>query len=137
MRYNAARHFVAGRPWPAPFGRAKARPNSLQANLCRTHPWVRPVAHKRHGPASLLSAVQFCSRQNCVAGRPWPAALACLGSGYFEVHFRLMNATTVSLPVSNAINLRRLVVLRCIALAGQLLTVWVTVTGLHVLLPLQ
>ena len=38
---------------------------------------------------------------------------------------------------SNAINLRRLVVLRCIALAGQFLAVWVAVTSLHMALPLR
>jgi two-component system sensor histidine kinase RegB len=47
-----------------------------------------------------------------------------------------MNVTH-SLPVSNTINLRRLVVLRCIALVGQLLAVWVAVTNLHMMLPLQ
>jgi two-component system, sensor histidine kinase RegB len=41
-------------------------------------------------------------------------------------------------PVSStAINLRRVVVLRCIALAGQLLAVWVAVTSLHMALPLE
>lgn len=38
---------------------------------------------------------------------------------------------------SNAINLRRLIVLRCIALAGQLLAVWIAVTSLHMALPLR
>lgn len=42
-----------------------------------------------------------------------------------------------SLPSTNAINLRRLIVLRCIALAGQLLTVWIAVTSLHMALPLR
>lgn len=45
--------------------------------------------------------------------------------------------TAVSLPVSNAINLRRLVALRCVALIGQLLAVWVAVTNLHMMLPLR
>jgi two-component system sensor histidine kinase RegB len=39
--------------------------------------------------------------------------------------------------LSNAINLRRLIVLRCIALAGQFLAVWVAVTSLHMPLPLR
>lgn len=38
---------------------------------------------------------------------------------------------------SNAINLRRLIVLRCIALAGQFLAVWIAVTSLHMALPLR
>lgn len=42
-----------------------------------------------------------------------------------------------SLSSSSAINLRRLVVLRCIALAGQLLAIWVAVTSLHMALPLR
>ena len=42
-----------------------------------------------------------------------------------------------SLSTSFAINLRRLVVLRCIALAGQLLAVWAAVTSLHMPLPLE
>ncbi len=41
------------------------------------------------------------------------------------------------LPTITAINLRRLIVLRCIALAGQFLAVWVAVTGLHMALPLR
>lgn len=43
-------------------------------------------------------------------------------------------ATDVS---SNAINLRRLIVLRLIALAGQILAVWIAVTSLHLALPLR
>ncbi len=42
-----------------------------------------------------------------------------------------------TLSSSSAINLRRLVVLRCIALAGQLLAIWVAVTSLHMPLPLE
>jgi two-component system sensor histidine kinase RegB len=38
---------------------------------------------------------------------------------------------------SNAINLRRLIVLRLIALAGQILAVWIAVTSLHLALPLR
>ncbi|MCR4304268.1 MAG: ATP-binding protein [Gallionella sp.] len=38
---------------------------------------------------------------------------------------------------SFAINLRRLVVLRCIALSGQLIVVWVVVANLHMALPLR
>src|SRR3989304_9641976 len=45
--------------------------------------------------------------------------------------------TTPSSLSSNTINLRRLVVLRCIALAGQFLAVWVAVTSLHMALPLR
>jgi two-component system sensor histidine kinase RegB len=45
--------------------------------------------------------------------------------------------TSPFLPSSTAINLRRLVVLRCIALAGQLVVVWVAVTSLHMALPLR
>jgi two-component system sensor histidine kinase RegB len=41
------------------------------------------------------------------------------------------------LPPTTAINLRRLIVLRCIALAGQLLAVWVAVTSLSMALPLR
>lgn len=44
---------------------------------------------------------------------------------------------TSGLPSSAAINLRRLVVLRCIALAGQFLAVWVAATGLEMPLPLR
>src|SRR3989344_178185 len=44
---------------------------------------------------------------------------------------------TPSLSSSTAINLRRLVVLRCIVLAGQFLAVWVAVTSLHMALPLR
>lgn len=47
-----------------------------------------------------------------------------------------MNSTQ-SLSSSSAINLRRLVVLRCIVLAGQLLAVWFAVTSLHMPLPLR
>ncbi len=42
-----------------------------------------------------------------------------------------------TLSSSSAINLRRLVVLRCIALAGQFLAVWAAVTSLHMPLPLE
>src|SRR3990172_8715358 len=44
---------------------------------------------------------------------------------------------TPTLVSSTAINLRRLVVLRCIVLAGQFLAVWVAVTSLHMALPLR
>ena len=45
--------------------------------------------------------------------------------------------TTPLTSSSNAINLRRLVVLRCIALAGQFLAVWIAVSSLHMALPLR
>ncbi|GAB4510124.1 MAG: ATP-binding protein [Sulfuricaulis sp.] len=45
--------------------------------------------------------------------------------------------TTPSSLSSNAINLRRLIVLRCIALTGQLLAIWVAATALHMALPLR
>lgn len=41
------------------------------------------------------------------------------------------------LPAITAINLRRLIVLRGITLAGQLLAVWAAVTSLHMALPLR
>ena len=44
---------------------------------------------------------------------------------------------TPTLVSSTAINLRRLVVLRCIVLAGQFLAVWFAVTSLHMALPLR
>ena len=44
---------------------------------------------------------------------------------------------TPTLVSSTAINLRRLVVLRCIVLAGQFLAVWIAVTSLHMALPLR
>jgi len=44
---------------------------------------------------------------------------------------------TPPLPSSSAINLRRLIALRNIALAGQLLAVWIAVTSLHITLPLR
>ena len=44
---------------------------------------------------------------------------------------------TPPLPSSTAINLRRLIALRNIALAGQLLAVWIAVTSLHIMLPLR
>jgi len=47
-----------------------------------------------------------------------------------------MNAAASDVS-SNAINLRRLIVLRLIALAGQILAVWVAVTSLHMALPLR
>jgi two-component system sensor histidine kinase RegB len=47
-----------------------------------------------------------------------------------------MNLTS-TLVSSTAINLRRLVVLRCIVLAGQFLAVWFAVTSLQMALPLR
>ena len=44
---------------------------------------------------------------------------------------------TPPLPSSSAINLRRLIALRNIALAGQFLAVWIAVTTLHMTLPLR
>jgi two-component system sensor histidine kinase RegB len=44
---------------------------------------------------------------------------------------------TPDVPSSSAVNLRRLITLRNIALAGQLLAVWVAVTTLHMALPLR
>jgi len=43
---------------------------------------------------------------------------------------------SASLPAITAINLRRLIALRNIALAGQFLAVWIAVTTLHMTLPL-
>ena len=48
-----------------------------------------------------------------------------------------MSAHTSPVPSSAAINLRRLVVLRAIALGGQALAVWVAVDTLHMALPLR
>ncbi len=44
---------------------------------------------------------------------------------------------TPTLVSSIAINLRRLVVMRCFVLAGQFLAVWVAVTSLHMALPVR
>lgn len=52
---------------------------------------------------------------------------------------QFMSATPANIPLPGpaADNLRRLVVLRLIALAGQFLAVWVAVTSLHMALPLR
>ena len=52
---------------------------------------------------------------------------------------RFMSATPANIPLPGpaADNLRRLIVLRLIALASQLLAVWVAVTSLHMALPLR
>ena len=57
FRADRANDFDAGHPWPSPFGRAKARPNSLPANL-----WLLLPDDARDGGSAENAGSNFLSK---------------------------------------------------------------------------